>query len=220
MRELATSGELAELSPERIWQELNRAMGEVDPLSFWQTLAQCGALEQVLGELAGRWPGLGPAMLQAITPLTEEAAVRFAGMVEVLAAQEDEIARLGERFKAPQRPLELARLALRGRGQAHAALNLTANELLTLLERLDLLRRPDPLSALLLIWQADAQIRLQQPSYPQAERLRTALTIARGINARDLDLNGLHGPAIGAATKAARIQALENQLAVPMAPGS
>jgi cobalt-zinc-cadmium efflux system protein len=62
-------------------------MGEADPLSFWQTLAQCGALEQVLGELAGRWPGLGPAMLQAITPMTQEAAVRFAALVEVLAAQ-------------------------------------------------------------------------------------------------------------------------------------
>lgn len=220
MCELAASGELAELSGERIWQETHRAMSEADPLSFWQTLAQCGALGYVLGNLAAHWPGLGPAVLQAITPLTEDAAIRLAALVQVLAAREDEIVHLGERLKMPQRPIELARLALRGRGQAHAALNLTAAELLALLEQLDLLRRPEPLAALLLIWQADARIRLQQPSYPQAERLRMALTIARGVNARDLDLNGLSGPAIGAATKAARIQALANQLVVPMAPGS
>ncbi len=218
MRELVASGELAELSPERIWQELDCAMGEADPLSFWQTLAQCGALAPVLGELAGRWPGLGPAMLQAITPLTQEAAVRFAALVEVLAVQEDEIAHLGERLKAPQRPLELARLALRGREQAHRALELSAAELLGLLERLDLLRRPDPLPALLLIWQADAQVRLQQPDYPQAEHLRTALRIARGVKARDLNLHGLRGPAIGEAVSKARIQALADRLTLPASP--
>jgi len=220
MCELTASGELAELSPERIWQEINRAMGEADPLSFWQTLAQCQALGYVLGDLAARWPGLGPAVLQAITPLTDDAAVRFTALIQVLAEREDEIVHLGERLKAPQRPIELARLALRGREDAHRALALTAAELLALLERLDLLRRPEPLAVLLLIWQADAQVRVHQPHYPQAERLQTALTIARSVNARDLDLNGLTGPAIGETIKMARIQALADQLTAPLDRGS
>ena len=51
MRAIAQSGELDSLAPERIWQELRRALGENYPQHFISVLRQCGALGVLLPEL-------------------------------------------------------------------------------------------------------------------------------------------------------------------------
>jgi tRNA nucleotidyltransferase (CCA-adding enzyme) len=51
MRELAASGELAELSPERVWQELSRGLMQPYPSRMLAVLRDCGALAQVLPEV-------------------------------------------------------------------------------------------------------------------------------------------------------------------------
>lgn len=51
MREMAAGGELAELVPERVWQELSRALRSAMPSAFLRTLRDCGALAQVLPEV-------------------------------------------------------------------------------------------------------------------------------------------------------------------------
>ena len=51
MRELSASGELGELSPERVWQELARGLMEVHPSRMLAVLRDCGALAQVLPEV-------------------------------------------------------------------------------------------------------------------------------------------------------------------------
>ena len=51
MREMVASGELAELVPERVWQELVRALASPAPSAFLRTLHDCGALEVVLPEI-------------------------------------------------------------------------------------------------------------------------------------------------------------------------
>jgi tRNA nucleotidyltransferase (CCA-adding enzyme) len=51
MREMAEGGELAELVPERVWQELSRALRSGTPSAFLRTLLDCGALAQVLPEV-------------------------------------------------------------------------------------------------------------------------------------------------------------------------
>jgi tRNA nucleotidyltransferase (CCA-adding enzyme) len=51
MRELAASGELAELTPERVWQELSRGLMEPHPSRLLAVLRECGALAQVLPEV-------------------------------------------------------------------------------------------------------------------------------------------------------------------------
>ena len=44
MRSMVDSGELAELVPERVWQELSRALASAAPSAFVRTLRDCGAL--------------------------------------------------------------------------------------------------------------------------------------------------------------------------------
>lgn len=51
MREIAASGELAELTPERVWQELRRALASARPSAFLRTLHDAGALGAVLPEV-------------------------------------------------------------------------------------------------------------------------------------------------------------------------
>jgi tRNA nucleotidyltransferase (CCA-adding enzyme) len=51
MRTMVESGELAELVPERVWQELSRALASAAPSAFVRTLHQCGALAVVLPEV-------------------------------------------------------------------------------------------------------------------------------------------------------------------------
>ena len=52
MREMVRAGELAELVPERLWQELSRALTCATPSAFLRTLRDCDALAQVLPEVA------------------------------------------------------------------------------------------------------------------------------------------------------------------------
>ena len=51
MRHMVEAGELAHLVPERVWQELKRALAEPRPAAFLQTLRACGALAAVLPEV-------------------------------------------------------------------------------------------------------------------------------------------------------------------------
>jgi tRNA nucleotidyltransferase (CCA-adding enzyme) len=51
MRQMADGGELAELVPERVWQELCRALQSPRPSAFLSTLRACAALAQVLPEV-------------------------------------------------------------------------------------------------------------------------------------------------------------------------
>lgn len=51
MRQMADAGELATLVPERVWQELAKALRSAAPAAFLRTLRQAGALRAVLPEV-------------------------------------------------------------------------------------------------------------------------------------------------------------------------
>ena len=51
MREIAATGELAELVPERVWQELAKALRSPSPAAFLRTLRDADALRAVLPEV-------------------------------------------------------------------------------------------------------------------------------------------------------------------------
>ncbi len=51
MSHIAQSGELAELTPERVWQEWQKSLTYNNPQQFLKVLRQCGALKVVLPEI-------------------------------------------------------------------------------------------------------------------------------------------------------------------------
>jgi tRNA nucleotidyltransferase (CCA-adding enzyme) len=55
MREMVGSGEVDALVPERVWQELSRALMEARPSRFFEVLRQCGALARLMPEVDCLW---------------------------------------------------------------------------------------------------------------------------------------------------------------------
>ena len=51
MRSMVADGEIDHLVPERVWQELSRALSEPQPSAFLATLRACGALARILPEV-------------------------------------------------------------------------------------------------------------------------------------------------------------------------
>lgn len=51
MRQISASGELAHLTPERVWKELEKVLSNDSPHIFFQVLRECGALAALFPEL-------------------------------------------------------------------------------------------------------------------------------------------------------------------------
>ncbi len=51
MRQMVEAGEVDALVPERIWAELQRALGEAAPAHFFEVLRECGALQRIFPEI-------------------------------------------------------------------------------------------------------------------------------------------------------------------------
>ncbi|MHC1480860.1 multifunctional CCA addition/repair protein [Frateuria aurantia] len=117
---------------------------------------------------------------------------------------------LSERLRVPHAHASLASIVCRDHLLAHQAETLPAAQVLQLLIRLDAFKRPERLESFLGACEADFRGRLgwEQRPYPQADILRRACQAASAIVARDLDLSGLSGPAIGEALLSAREQAI------------
>ncbi|MCW8881566.1 MAG: rhodanese [Sedimenticola sp.] len=68
MKQMVTAEELAALKPERIWQEMSRALTEPEPWRFFEILHRCGALHTLLPKLA---QAMGPDQPHADQPVSE-----------------------------------------------------------------------------------------------------------------------------------------------------
>ncbi|MEJ8569522.1 multifunctional CCA addition/repair protein [Elongatibacter sediminis] len=125
-----------------------------------------------------------------------------------------------ERLRAPVAFRRLAEAVCALHLRCHKAREMRPGKLLNLLERADLLRRPESLEPFLLACEADyrGRLGLEQRSYPQGDTVRRALEAAQAVRAGDLELEGLHGPQIGELLRQARIEAVA--MAVAGAEGS
>jgi tRNA nucleotidyltransferase (CCA-adding enzyme) len=98
MAEIARSGELAALRPERVWQETEKALAESGPALYFRTLRECGALEHVFPEIhalfgvpqPARWhpeidTGVHTLMaLEIAARLSPDPRIRFAALTHDL----------------------------------------------------------------------------------------------------------------------------------------
>ncbi len=98
MREMVASGEVDALVPERVWQEMVRALATERPSVFFEVLRACGALARILPELNRLWGVPQPErwhpeidtgvhtmmVLDAAARLSEDTRVRFAALTHDL----------------------------------------------------------------------------------------------------------------------------------------
>ena len=55
MKNMVSAGEVDALVPERVWQEMQKALSEKTPSAFITALRECGALKRILPELDCLW---------------------------------------------------------------------------------------------------------------------------------------------------------------------
>jgi tRNA nucleotidyltransferase (CCA-adding enzyme) len=98
MRSMVDAGEVDALVPERVWQEMLKALGEQNPGRFIEVLRDCGALKRILPELDRLWgvpqppehhpeidTGIHTLMVLAqACRLSDDTEVRFAALLHDL----------------------------------------------------------------------------------------------------------------------------------------
>jgi len=98
MREMVESGEVDHLVAERVWTELERALGEARPSRFFETLRGCGALQRLFPEIDALFGVPQPEkhhpevdtgvhimlVLDAAAQLSPDTRVRFAALMHDL----------------------------------------------------------------------------------------------------------------------------------------
>lgn len=116
---------------------------------------------------------------------------------------------LSDRLKVPTQLKQLAVSVCKEHLKCHQAMTLKPGTLWRLLQRLDVLRRPERVEAFIQACECDARGRLglEDRAYPQAEYMRKAMHIVRSIKASDLP-EDIHGAEIGEMLIQYRIDAL------------
>ncbi|WP_425915359.1 multifunctional CCA addition/repair protein [Acinetobacter sp. TSRC1-2] len=241
MQQLAESGELQALTPERVWKETSRALMENHADEYFEVLRACGALKVLFPELDALYgipqrPEYHPEIdcgihtmmsLQQACKANYSLDVRFAVLVHDLGkalTPTEELPRhimheergikpvteVCDRLKVPTNTKQLALAVCKEHLKCHQALNLKPGTLWRLLQRLDVLRRPERVEAYVQACECDSRGRLglEDREYPQSQYVLDAMEVVRSIKAQDLPPD-ISGPDIGEMLIQRRIQAIE-----------
>ena len=242
MRKMVDGGEIVALVPERVWQEVARALMERQPSRMLAVLRACGALARIMPQLDALWgapqppaPQLevdtGVPMMRVIDYAAArgfELPVRFAALMHDLGHERAGLAlieALCKRLKAPSDCRELAIMTAREHGNISAAPTLPAETLVTLFERDDAFRKPELFARMLQAAECDARGRGGDRAgapYLQGPYLLAALGAARAVNAGDVAQRcGEDTKRIPLAVHAARVAAVQASLRpIPAAPAA
>lgn len=215
MGTMVADGEVDHLVPERVWQEIQRALHEKEPGTFFSVLRDCGALTVLLPELVpdDRFQH-AMAALRCVHQQDGSTAERFAALISPLPQQDCN--RRAEALKAPNDCQNLAHLAavfipaIAGTTNQSQA-SITADTLMALLDTADLWRRPERFSALLRV----LTCALPASDQPVVQMLEQAAASASSVEPKALMEQGFTGKALGAAIRQERLKRIEQAFAHP-----
>ena len=234
MRQLAESGELLALTPERSWKEISRALMEPRPDVFVQVLRDCGALKELFPEVDLLFNSTAPLkdgtqtskhtlkVLHRCAIHAQPLSVRWACLLMPLGQPQNldapgpkptqaaatTIDVINARYKVPRECQELARLVGEFHPLGHQAMSLPALTLFELLQHFDIYRRPERFEQFVACCAMDAQSRHEGHPYPQAEHLRGAAEHLRAVQVKPLIDQGFKGAELGEALKRERLEAV------------
>ncbi len=242
MRRMAQSGELDTLTPERVWQETEKALMSPKPSVFFQLLRDVDALAVLFPEVDALFgvpqpPQYHPEIdtgvhtlmvIDAAATISDDIAVRYAALChdlgKALTPKVEWPSHIGhehrglkpvkamsQRLRVPRQAREIALAATEQHGRVHKAMEMRAGTIVDLIGKLDGLRRPDRLEAVLTVCLADARGRTghDQDAYPQADWLRRCAEAMRTVSPQRLLDRGLTGKALGDALTQERVAAVQ-----------
>lgn len=211
MRSMINNGELEHLVPERVWQEVQRALHEQAPAVFFEVLQELGALTILIPELSQ--PEALNTGLQALHCVHRQdgtTAQRFAALLSALP--EPTAAHRAAAMKTPNDCRDMTHLTCLFMTELAEAssIKLTPEQILKLLGQADLWRRAERFEALL----QTLTCTVSQTQRTAIEQLRLAADAASGVSPKELLAQGYKGKALGEAIhreRLARIQQTLNQ---------
>ena len=232
MQRMVAAGEVDALVPERVWQELARGLMEAQPSRMFDVLHRCGALARLLPELDCHWSDQAVHAAVRMRSLDEAARratalpIRLAVLlcnlnlaVPVVPTAKERgksvVDAIAARLKIPNDCRDLAVMTAREYQPVQHAPDLSAPELVALIERCDGMRKPERFFAML-----DAiEIDRSGESNPEAQPRLTAflvkiLAATRAVDAGEIALRWQHSPAmIPQQVRTARIDAVNLAIA-------
>lgn len=201
MQQLTLSGELTDLTAERVWIEVEKALASQTPSVFFNVLAQLGAVEKL-------WPPLAIQLTKnpdCLTWLDKAAEQKNMTLPQRLAlmgwgAEPEFAEQLAKYLKLPKEYQKHLKALLIIQNQP-ALQSLQAEEVMTLFDQLDAWRQPE-------LFNATLELMALVQATKAAEKLKTRLVMARKINAAALVAQGIKGPEVGNALRKLRLEKL------------
>ena len=211
MTQMAQAGEVGHLVPERVWQEVQRALHENEPGTFFTVLQNCSALESLIPELASDTGALEKAMtaLHCAHQRSLGTDARFAALLSPLATLKAGAAeKRAKQLKAPNDCVAMARLVAITAPAMESAQAPEAEKILTLLDTADAWRRPERFATLL----DTLGCVVQSDSCNHLKCLEDALEAANAVSAQLLMAEGFTGKALGEAIHSERLRRIQSSL--------
>lgn len=229
-RAMVADGEVDHLVPERVWQELAKALEEDQPSAFFRVLRDCGALARVIPEAAALF---GSPRNNAAGASVDAGEHGLAALDTAAAAGADKRIRLGlawqflgtapegtdtdpeptvralaERLRVPNDERAMITLCARHLPAIHAVATASAEAVVALLEAADAYRQPERFRAVTRAAELDARasgVRSADADYPPRAYLDRCLEATAAITGGPFAREGLRGPAIRARVHAERV---------------
>nr|WP_250149003.1 multifunctional CCA addition/repair protein [Morganella morganii] len=214
MSAITQQGELAHLTAERVWKETEKALSSPCPDIYFSVLRRCGALAVLFPELETLFCAtdgqtgydiLTAGLLRRTVLLTNSTDIRFAALCLYLSCHSggegtSAIQQLSERLRVPNPARDLALLATCHYRTVHDIGQLTADDIIALFDSLDAWRKPERITQLAVLCEADYRSRIapEATDYPQGHILAEAFTLAQNVAVKPVIEAGFKGADIKA----------------------
>jgi tRNA nucleotidyltransferase (CCA-adding enzyme) len=215
LKKISASGELSELTVERLWQETERALSEKRPDRYFHVLHRCGALAILFPEISEKLVEIEThnetqkqrddllISLEKISQQSNQIEIRFAGMLSGFSVSVLES--FCRRLKLTKNFQLIIFCVARNRSM-WLSLNMDPTSLIDFYQRLDAWRQIKIFRQFVVVM--DVLDNITQVDR-KAEKVLSNFEKAHSIHARDLDLSGLKGAQIANKLYLARIEALQ-----------
>ncbi|QUM86618.1 MULTISPECIES: multifunctional CCA addition/repair protein [unclassified Moritella] len=221
MQGMTQAGDLAELTPERVWQEVEKTLSAANPEIFFHVLNEIGALAVILPELDALFERIHSEgynetttvgqqaliQLQQTALLSADLAIRFAALMQKLDNSQVSIKALAKRCKVPNEHRDLALLVSAQQENIHSALTLEPTDIISLFDNTDAWRKPERFQQILLTCSSSKVCKLPD-EYQPTQYLTQMLNAACDIAVQPIIAAGFRGAEIKQQLTTQRIAAL------------
>ena len=213
---IVASDELSSLVPERVWIETEKALNESRFDQYFKTLIEFGAFDQIYPDLSGIDKDFfSQSIFQEASQANISSRYRFAAIFLALMEQEQES--IKDRVESMQNNMNLPNKFKELPLQIDQSMSLISKDIeqynaeyiLTLLETLDVVRRPDHLKDVIAVMTLSQDKGLDE----KIVILQKSADLARSIKISNLREDGLDGNVIGKKIRELRLKKIEEELA-------